>query len=149
MTTYHLIPFIFWSLLSLFVLIFCQRLDLGNFQRPGPGLVPFLLGLVLLVASLYPIIRFFLKKREAAQAANEVWSPAKYRKMVFVLVCLLGYSFFFERLGFVLSTSIFLVFLFRGMGNRWISVVIGSAITILVTYFLFTSLGVRFPKDFW
>lgn len=149
MTKYHIIPFIFWSLLSFFVMIFSRRLDWGSLQNPGPGFVPFLLGIVLLAASLYPIMTFFLKKKEAGVSTNEARNPINYRKTGFVLVFLLGYSLLIERLGFVVSTSIFLVLLFRIMGNRWIAVLIGSAVTTIVTYFLFTSLGVIFPKGFW
>jgi len=149
MTEYRVIPFVFWSLLSLFVMIVSYQLDLGSFQNPGPGFVPFLLGIVLLVSSLYPLVGFILKKGKAAESAKETRSPANYGRMGFVLFSLLAYSFLFERLGFVASTSVFLVLLFRVMGNRWISVVLGSAVTILVTYFMFTSLGVRLPRGFW
>lgn len=140
-----MIPFIFWILLSFFAMIFSYKLDLGSLHNPGPGFTPFLLGLLLLAVSLYPMIRYFMKKKEADETPNEVCSQVNYRKIGFVLASLLGYSFLFERLGFVVSTSIFLVLLFRGMGNSWMSVLIGSAITVFITYFMFTFLGVRFP----
>ncbi|MEW6669589.1 MAG: tripartite tricarboxylate transporter TctB family protein [Thermodesulfobacteriota bacterium] len=148
-TKYPIIPFLFWGLLGILAMLLSRKLDLGSFHKPGPGLVPFLLGLVLLVTSLYPIIMSFASKREASLSAKEVRAPANYRKMIFVLFCMLLYSFLFERLGFVISTSCFLVCLFRGMGNRWSSALIGSAITVLATYFLFTLLGIRFPRGFW
>ncbi len=118
------------------MIIFSCKLDLGSIRDPGPGFVPFLLGLLLLVVSLYPMIRFFMKKKEADVAPNEVRSQTNYRKIDL---------FLFEKLGFVVSTSIFLVLLFRGMGNNWMSVLIGSAITVFITYLMFTSLGVRLP----
>lgn len=127
------------------MIIFSCKLDLGSIRDPGPGLVPFLLGLLLLVVSLYPMIRFFMKKKEADVAPSEVRSQTNYRKIGFVLASLLGYLFLFEKLGFVVSTSIFLALLFRGMGNNWMSVLIGSAITVFITYLMFTSLGVRLP----
>ena len=148
MSKHSIIPFLFWILLGVLAMLFSHRLDLGSFHKPGPGMVPFLLGLLLSVSSLYPVVLHCIKKRDAVRSTG-IQSPAQYRKMVFVLLSLLVYSFLFERLGFVLSTSIFLVGVFRGMGNRWRSVLIGSAVTVLATYFLFTSLGVRFPRGLW
>jgi putative tricarboxylic transport membrane protein len=149
MPKYDIIPFLFWALLGIFATLLSHKLDLGSFNKPGPGLVPFLLGLILLAASVYPIVRSLAKEGVKTEPAKGEQSPANYRKMIFVLLSMLLYAFLFERLGFVVSTSIFLVCLFRSMGNRWISVLIGSAITVLVTYFLFTSLGIRFPRGFW
>jgi putative tricarboxylic transport membrane protein len=126
-------------------MIFSYKLDLGSLHDPGPGFTPFLLGFLLFVVSLYPMIRYFIKKKEADEAPNEVSHQVNYRKIVFVVASLLGYSFLFERLGFVVSTSIFLVVLFRCMGNSWMSVLIGSAVTVFINYFMFTFLGVRFP----
>jgi putative tricarboxylic transport membrane protein len=145
MTRLDMIPFIFWILLSFFVMIFSYKLDLGSLYNPGPGFTPFLLGALLFAVSLYSMIRYFMKKKEADEAPIEVRSQVNYGKISFVLASLLGYSILFERLGFILSTSFFLVLLFRVMGNSWMSVLIGSAITVFITYFMFTFLGVRFP----
>jgi putative tricarboxylic transport membrane protein len=148
MTKYRAIPFLFWFLLGILAMLFSNRLDMGTFHKPGPGLVPFLLGLLLSVSSLYPLVTYFIKKVEADKS-EKVQGPAQYRKIVFVLLSLLLYSFIFESLGFVVSTVIFLVCVFRGMGNPWRSVLIGSAVTTAATYFLFALLGVRFPPGLW
>jgi putative tricarboxylic transport membrane protein len=145
MKKYHIIPTLFWMGLSLFVMIFSYRLGLGGFHNPGPGLTPFLLGLLLLPISLYLIIKSVLKKGEGDKTADEGWDQTNYKKIGLVLVALFAYSFLLERLGFLITTWIFLFLLFRSVGNRWITALVASTSTVLATYFVFTFFGVRFP----
>jgi putative tricarboxylic transport membrane protein len=105
----------------------------------------FLLGLILVLLSLYSLILSLLKKAGEEGSAKEGRSKANYGKIALVLVALVMYSFILEKLGFVITTWIFLFLLFRSMGNRWITTLIGSTFTVLATYFVFTFFGVRFP----
>jgi len=131
--------------LSLFVMTFSHRLGLGGFHNPGPGLTPFLLGLLLLLISLYVLIKSLLKKGRGDETPGEGQSRTSYGKMGLVLVALFAYSFLLERLGFLITTWIFLFLLFRSVGNRWITALVASTSTVLATYFVFTFFGVRFP----
>lgn len=126
-------------------MIFSYKLGLGGFHNPGPGLTPFLLGLLLLPISLYLIMKSAIKKGEGDETANEGQSRTNYGKIGLVLVALFGYSFLLERLGFLITTWVFLFLLFRSVGNKWISALVASTSTVLATYFVFTFFGVRFP----
>lgn len=145
MKKYHIILILFWMGLSFFFMMFSYRLGLGGFNNPGAGLTPFLLGFLLLIASLYLLIRFVFKKEEMDRLGNGGQSQTNYGKLGFVLVTLFIYALLLERLGFLITTSVFLILLFRGTGNRWRSVLVATALTVLVTYSVFTLLGVRFP----
>jgi putative tricarboxylic transport membrane protein len=145
MKKYAIFPALFWVGLSLFVMIFSYRMSLGGFHNPGPGLMPFLLGLLLLPVSLYLLIRSVLGKGELDEALEEE-GQANYRQMGIILIALFVYALFLERLGFLISTFLFLVLLFRGVGNRWITVLAASVSTALAAYFVFTFFGVRFPE---
>jgi putative tricarboxylic transport membrane protein len=145
MKKYSIFPALFWVGLSLFVMIFSYRMGLGGFHNPGPGLMPFLLGLLLLPVSLYLLIRSVLGKGELDEALEEE-GQANYRQMGIILIALFVYALFLERLGFLISTFLFLVLLFRGVGNRWITVLAASVSTVLAAYFVFTFFGVRFPE---
>jgi len=47
----------------------------------------------------------------------------------------------------LIATLMLLTILSKSMGSKkWTSVLIGSVLTVLITYFVFTSLGLRFPK---
>ena len=68
MKKYQFIPTLFWIGLSLFVMFFAYRLGLEDktglegVHNPGPGLMPFLVALALLLISLYLLIIPLLKK---------------------------------------------------------------------------------------
>jgi len=105
----------------------------------------FLLGVILVLLSLCSLIISLLKKAGGEGTPKEERGQTSYRKIGLVLVALFIYSFILERLGFVITTWIFLFLLFRSMGNRWITTFIASAFTVFATYFVFTYFGVRFP----
>jgi putative tricarboxylic transport membrane protein len=145
MEKYHIFPALFWIGLSLFVMVFSYRLGLEGFHHPGPGLMPFLLGLLLLPLSLYLLMGSLLKKREGDETGKGGEGQTDYGKIGLVLLALFVYALLLERLGFLITTSVFLLILFRSMGNRWITVLVASVLTVLTTYFVFTFFGVRFP----
>ncbi len=145
MSPSHLIVSLFWIGLGIFVMIFSYRLGLGRFNNPDSGLMSFLLGLLLLLLSLYGLIASLLKKPGDEAPPPQRQHQTSYRKVALVLMALVMYSFILEKLGFVLTTWIFLFLLFKSMGNRWITTLIASTFTVLATFFVFTYFGVRFP----
>lgn len=148
---YEIIVTLFWIGLSLFAMIFSYRLRLGEFHSPGPGLMPFILGILLLLISLYVLIKSLLKKgreKDVDETPGREQSKTNYGKIGLVLAALFAYAFLLERLGFLITTWIFLFLLFRSAGNRWITALVGSTSTVLVTFFVFTWLGCRFPVGF-
>ncbi len=110
---------------------------------PGPGLMPFLVSGILLLVSLGLLARGLRKQ------APEVGKPAAkvdYGKILLVLAALFAYAFLLDRLGYVVVTFLLLGLLFWKMGTRWSYALIASAGTALLTYFLFTYLGLLFPE---
>lgn len=146
MKRYDIILFIFWFGISLFVMVLSYRLGLGKFHAPGPGLVPFLIGVLLLVISFYLILRSFLKIGHRDKTVKEKQSHVNIMKIGIVVVSLFAYALFLETLGFLITTFLLLIILFKAAGSKRLSfVLIGSILTVLVTYFVFNSLGLRFP----
>ncbi len=145
MKKYHMIVIIFWIGLSLFVTVFSYKLGLGSLHNPGPGLMPFLLGLLLLIISFPLLVQSLLKKSREDEVVNKGQRQKYFRKIGFVLVSLFTYAFLLETLGYLIVTTLFFILLFRGMGNRWTTVCVASVLTVLLTYFVFTFFGVKFP----
>jgi putative tricarboxylic transport membrane protein len=141
-----LIPILFWILLSFFVIFLSRNIGLGEFRSPGPGLMPFLVGIFLLLVSLYALIRFFVKKRQAAETSPKEGDEFHFRKIGLVLFFLLAYALLLEIIGYLVTTSIMLILLFRTAGvKRWVSALIIAVVTSVVTYVFFGYLGLRFP----
>ncbi len=141
-----LIPVVFWILLSLFIIFFSHNIGLGEFRSPGPGLLPFLVGLFLLLISLYALIRSLLSRSSRGKALNIEGSRTYFRKIGLVLLLLLVYASLLEKIGYLISAFLMLVFLFRSAGSKgWRFALITSGVTVLITYVFFTYLGLRFP----
>ena len=68
MTTkkYDLTIRFFWLALGLFVVIYSYTLGLGKLIDPGPGLLPFLLGLIFLILSSVRLVTV-IRSREAEE----------------------------------------------------------------------------------
>lgn len=145
MNTHRLVSCLCWIVLSLLVMISSYRMGLGSVHSPGPGLMPFLLGVLLLFPSFYLLAEPLFRKR-AEEAAGGKPGRANYRKIGMVLVSLVLFCLLLERLGYMLSMSLFCLALFRIMDNRWRTILVASFLTILITYYGFTFLGLRLPE---
>lgn len=146
MKKYDNFIFVFWIGLSLFIIFFSNKYGLGAFHNPGPGLMPFVLGLLLLVISFYLLMSSLLKRSRGDETRTEGQSRINFRKVILVLASMFFYGLFLERLGYLIVSSLTMILLFWGVGlKRLRSILFASGLTVLVTYFLFTYLGVRFP----
>jgi len=141
----------FWVALGVFVSTFAYiKLGIGKLNAPGPGLMPFLLGLLFGFLALYKLVTRILRHGESEEKPKEEEEAGLhgivYKKVILVVVALFAYAILIEPLGFILTTFLTMTLLFRSAGfKRWSLAVAYSAGVVLITYFLFTYLGVRFP----
>jgi len=126
-------------------MILSYQLDLGSFRNPGPGLMPFLLGSLLFPISFYRFVRSALKK-DPEDKMMVRQGKINFARLCLILVSLFAYILLLERIGFLIATFFLLSFLFKSMGSKKLIYAMGGAgLTVLVTYTVFTFLGVRFP----
>ena len=124
------------------------RLGLGTFHRPGVGFLPFLVGISLSLIALYSLIIDIAAARKE-EGKEKFFGPFLVR--VVLVVCCLGlYVVLLPVAGYLLSTFLLLVFLFKTGGvRRWSSTLAASLLTTFASYLLFGYwLGIRFPKGF-
>lgn len=133
-----------WLGLSLFLMVFSYKLGLGRLSSPGSGLMPFLIGAFLFLLSLYDLISNLFGKGPKDIVLEE-GKQVNFQKLVIVIVSLTLYGLLLEKLGFLVITFLLLFFLFWGLGTKRISAIVASVLSILVTYFVFTYFGMRFP----
>lgn len=141
-------PVFFWVALSLFVIFGSCKLGLGTFRNAGSGLMPFLLGIILLLVSVLFAVKSLMKvQTREAIAPTIISEDVKLWKVALVSGSLIAYALLLEKLGFQVSTLLLLLILFRTAGSsRWKFILAGSILTMIVTYLIFSFLGVRFPK---
>jgi putative tricarboxylic transport membrane protein len=105
------------------------QLPLGQLDRPGAGIFPIGVGLVLLVASFCT-----LREGWCMAAANSYELPrGRDRFRILALIALLlGFFFALPWLGQIVSSTIFCILLMRILSNlSWIRIVIYSIVLSL------------------
>jgi hypothetical protein len=140
---------LFWVGASVLIILGSLRLQFGVPQNPGPGFLPFLVGLLLLILSLALLMRSLRerKEKEPAQARAGV----KNFKLFGTVAALLLFALIFPYLGFLLTTIPLMIFLSRAIGElKWkTSLAIGVLISFSMYILFKVWLKVQFPPGPW
>lgn len=121
-------------------MVVSYQMSLGTLQTPGPGLLPFLLGSLLIVVSLPILIGSLLlfRKTVPESRAAEIWAGVEFKNVLIIIISLVAYALLLERLGFILTAFLFLFVLFATFDfQRWLFALGVSSVTIFITYLLF------------
>jgi hypothetical protein len=146
MKKYDIISTIFWFGLSIFVMAVSYKYGLGSFRTPGPGLMPFFVSLLLFIICCYLLLSLLLEKHRENEIVKEDHSQTHFWRIGVVLVALYTYALLLETIGYLVATFVLLIILFRMAGyKRWSGLLVSSTVIILITFFVFTYLGLRFP----
>ena len=139
-----------WIGLGLFVSVYSLRLGLGALVKPGPGLFPFFLGLIIALLATYKLMSEHLSKgkdeggTEGFQSSPQQALPVG--RLAVLTITLFAYALLLETLGYIITTFLGLAVLLRTGGyEKWIPIVVYALIISGVTYFGFTYLGTMFP----
>jgi putative tricarboxylic transport membrane protein len=133
------------------VAINSYKLKLQTLANPGPGLMPFFLGIILSVCSLPIIVRSFLAiKKNREQKDESIWSGIEHKRIILVMASLVLYWMFLEKVGFLGMTSFLLFILFKTVGSqKWYSALITSVLVVVLVFLAFVvCLQVELPVGF-
>ncbi len=143
-------PALFFLLLSLFI---CQQsvvIGVGSLSQPGPGLLAFGAGAGIGLLALWFLIQSIVSKERRGEVAP---SGRTLRRGSFLLICLslFGYTIAAKWLGFLLSTFIFIIFIFYMIeSKKWWRMLIEAALITIGNYLFFVEwLGLSLPKGFY
>ena len=128
-----------------FAILYCAeslRLGMGSIHNPGPGFIPFFSGCLLGLLS----IAIFIHGRFTKEGTAGFGKSSK--KGLWILGSLLLYVVFLDRLGFLITTFLFLILsLLSFQPRRWTGILLISSITVIVSYLVFGAwLKVQLPK---
>ena len=137
---------LFWVAAGLLACYGAIQLGLGSVTEPGAGFIFFWSGLILVILSL---IVFADSVRSPADTAREM-GEVNWTKIALVLLSLLLYAFFLERLGFVLTTFVLVSFLLGCVEDtNWFRSLGVASAAVLASYAIFELwLKIRLPKGF-
>jgi putative tricarboxylic transport membrane protein len=140
---------IFWLAVGMYTAVSAYQLGFGSFRRPGHGFIFFLASLFLIILSAIDLGGTFIRKPKTEKGKKEepLWLGVRWGKTLLVLIGIVVYIFIFNFLGFLVSTFLLMVFLFKAVEpTKWWIAMVNSLITILIAYVVFNLwLQVPFP----
>ena len=122
-------------------------IPMGSIRQPGPGFLPFWVGVIL--ALLSALLWFQVGYRKpAAEPVRFLSGEGKWPYVAAGGLALLIYTFLLEPLGFIISTFFLLIFLFRVIGKqKWWVGVTGAILVTFFTHLIFkVALKVQLPR---
>ena len=139
---------VFWLLLGLIALYGSVKIGLGGVREPGSGFLPFLAGLSISLIALIILLQTFLKTAKSHRTFSSLWQGLRWKRSFSVCMITVGYTLIFEKLGFALSTFIFLMTLLKGMESiAWRKALFISVLSTGLCYLLLSfSLESTLPK---
>jgi len=145
MKRYDIYCALFWTVMAIFVIGVSLKLGLGTLGYPAPGFFPLIVGFLLLGLSLLLII---MAGHEGKKNPNFKEVPVFPRNVWINCAVMLAYSFFLEFLGYIISSSVLMLYLFKYPGSRqWRSSILITIIVVSLTFYFFgVLLEAQFPK---
>ncbi len=121
-------------------------IPMGRISKPGPGFLPFWVGIILALLSVALWIQASLRK-PTEETRQFLSGEGKWTYVISTGAGLLVYTALMEPLGFVISTFLLLIFLFWYVGKQKVWVVFfGSFLVTFFTHLIFrVALKVQLP----
>jgi putative tricarboxylic transport membrane protein len=131
-----------WLLAGLCITIgSLYSLRIGTTREPGPGLFPLIAGISLSLFSLTILIKATLVRILDKKSLGELWTGLNWKGICYVVAALLIYAVMLERIGFLLLTTLLLVYLFRAIEPQKWKLAIGlSILASILSYVVFDRL---------
>jgi putative tricarboxylic transport membrane protein len=139
---------LFWLCFAIFFFVGSLRLGVGTTSAPGMGFISFGTSVLLGLLSIALFLKAVLKKKVAEMATN--LTETSWTRVLLILVSLFIYAALLPVTGYLVTTFVFMGFLFwiiRRPKLRWVLTL--SFVTTLVTYYVFVKwLNCQFPTGF-
>jgi putative tricarboxylic transport membrane protein len=138
---------LFWLALAGALCVGSIQLKVGTPSEPGSGFLPFGTGLLMGILAFAHLAQITFRKGEKKEG---LLGEVRWKRGAFVVVSLLLYSLLLPRLGYLLTTFLFMAALFSVYQPRkWWMVAGASFLVMALTYLVFHHwLKVQFPMGF-
>jgi hypothetical protein len=138
----------FWLIMGIILAVWSTEYKVGNLTEPGPGFLPLLLGLLLILASLALLIRA-KKSLHMVQTSSPSLTGEGWKKVAYTVLVLVGTAVFFEKIGYLLTFFLLIILLMRGAAGRqsWKMTLLVAFFSVLGVYLVFVMLlGQQLPR---
>lgn len=142
MARWDKITSLFWFCLGLILVIKSPHIGLGSFSNPGPGFIFFWGGIFLCSFSVIVfIIAYSQGKKGGGKSIS--WEGIRWRMIICLNIFLLIFAYLLEKIGYILSILLLMLFLFKVMGSqKWHIAIISTILCTLFVYAIFV-LGLK------
>lgn len=139
-----------WLMVGVGIAVASVGYGLGSLESPDTGFMPFLAGSAMSLCALAGLAQATARRRQGIGWQPVMAGPG-WRRPLIVLLALVAYALVLTSLGFVVTTALFMAFLFRAVKPLgWPAAVAGSILTALATYGIFELwLKAQLPKGPW
>ncbi|QDT33639.1 tripartite tricarboxylate transporter TctB family protein [Thalassoglobus polymorphus] len=118
-----------------------ETFDFGN-HDPGPKAIPVATGIILLLGGIAQIFTAVFKENLLQQFSNKTEAHAEtegtsQKRIAMTLCAFVFYVISLSYVGFIVSTTLFLLVLLKLFGSRWGETIISAGAIVLFVYVLF------------
>jgi hypothetical protein len=146
---YNRIAAIFFLLVGIFFALYARTVEIGSWQEPGPGFLPFWAGIILGVMALALLFGSYAHK---AWPVRPSFFPRtdSWKRVLATFLALIAYNLLLPYFGFTATTFLFLTFLVKFIfPQTWMRTLLVSILGSVVARLLFINfLETQLPKGF-
>jgi putative tricarboxylic transport membrane protein len=147
MNRYDSITSLLWLFVGLGIILWSlMTLKIGTFRHPEGGFLPLFCGIVIFILAI--IILFEAKGKKKEVGGESFLIKGSLINLLSVILILVVYAFLLDHLGFILTTFVVMLFIFKQITRTsWFTGILQSSIVTGACYFLFGFLlKIPFPK---
>lgn len=138
--TYRRIEGLFWIGIGLLICYLSRRAHLGTFIEPGPGFMPFVVGLFISVVSLIMLLTQILSRASKQDAFDIglVFRRVPKNRLGLTAAVLVCYALLLGKLGYIIATFLLMWFLLYDWKKKnWVASLLSSLGIVMGSYLLF------------
>jgi len=113
MNYYDKITSLVWVGVGAGIVIASTRVRFGSWDQPGPGLLPLLMGIIIVVCAAVIFFQAWFNGNVARPEGKYFWRGVDFKKVLIALTGLVLYAFLLNKLGYLITTFFFMYSLLR------------------------------------
>jgi putative tricarboxylic transport membrane protein len=137
---YNRLSALFFMSVGIFFSLYGRTVEIGTWNEPGPGFLPFWAGVVLAVMGFFLLLGSF-KRKEWPVMPPFFPLADSWKRILIAFVSLIAYLLLLKPLGFTLITFLFIAFLIKTVfPQSWLRTLVVAGCTAILARVLFINL---------
>ena len=144
---YNRIAALFFLGIGIFFFIYARSVEIGHWNEPGPGFLPFWAGIILAAMAIALLLGSYARKAWPVRPSFFP-QPDSWKRVLATFLSLIAYLLLLTPLGFTLTTFLFLAFLVKFIfPQTWKRTMLVAVLGSVIARLLFINfLETQLPK---